>query len=286
MPAPQLRSLRDYRTFLQSEAAKTENPNAGFFGPGSMAWRLNGEAVLGLVVLRALFMQVAHPAVAQGVADHSDFQQHPFARALATLRAQQAIVFGTCQQSMDALIRIYARHTQVVGRVGDSEYKANDPELLFWVYATLIDSMIYAYQAFLPDLTVTEWDCFYEEGKYFAHLFGIPAELVPPDRMAFVRWMAAKLASDEIHVTPVAREIGNSLLSMPVRFAWPLTTLLAAGSLPPSLRADFGLPWSPSRLRIYEWSARLLRFAFRWLPGFLHTSPAYWLARRRAFADR
>ena len=47
-----------------------------------MAWRLNRETVLGLVVLRALLMQVAHPAVAQGVAEHSDFRKRPLARAL------------------------------------------------------------------------------------------------------------------------------------------------------------------------------------------------------------
>ena len=182
---------------------------------------------------------------------------------------------------MQALTRIYARHTQVTGRVGKRGYTANDPALLFWVYATLIDAMIYAYRTFLPDLSDAEWEAFYNEGKYFAHLIGMPAELVPPDKADFERWMTAEIAGDEIRVTPVACEIASSLIGMPVRLAWPLTSLLAAGSLPSRLRKQFGLPWSPVRRRVYAWGTALLRVALRWLPAFLHTSPVYWLALRR-----
>src|SRR3990172_1306459 len=169
-----LRTVQEHRKFLEEQAARVENPAAGFFGPGSMAWRLNREAVLGLVVLRALFMQVAHPAVAQGVAEHSDFRRRPFKRAYATFKAQQQIVFGSCDQSIAALMAIYRRHAAVRGEVAGSRYQANDPRLLFWVYATLIDSMFYAYGTFLPDLSAAEWDAFYDEGKLFARLIGIP----------------------------------------------------------------------------------------------------------------
>ncbi|MQC26579.1 MAG: DUF2236 domain-containing protein [Chloroflexi bacterium] len=278
MTNPKLRTLQEYRAYLHDEISTIDNPEAGFFGPGSMAWRLNREVVLALVVLRALLMQVAHPKVAQAIADHSDFRRRPYSRALATLRAQQTIVFGTCDQAAQALIRIYSRHTQVVGEGEVGYYEANDPELLFWVYATLIDSMLYAYRTFLPNLTISEWTVFYEEGKYFAQLIGIPSELVPLDLAAFEGWMANQLSGTEIHVTKDAVEIAHSLLGLPLRLAWPLTSLLAAGSLPKELRAGFGLPWTAMRGRIYASVAALLRAAFRWLPGFLHIPPVYYMA--------
>src|SRR3989304_226471 len=98
-----MRTLAEHRAYLESFASKVSNPAVGFFGPESVAWRLSREMVLGLVVLRALFMQVAHPKVAQGVAEHSDFRRKPFNRAYATFKAQQRIVFGSCDQSIAAL---------------------------------------------------------------------------------------------------------------------------------------------------------------------------------------
>jgi len=273
-----MRTVNEHRAYLEGLAAQVENPAAGFFGPGSVAWRLNGELVLGLVVLRALFMQVAHPKVAQGVADHSDFRRKPFARALATFRAQKRIVFGTCEEAIEALMRIYARHSAVSGKAEPSAYQANDPALLFWVYATLLDSMVYAYRTFLPGLAPAEWERFYEDGKLFARLIGIPEEHVPSRLADFNAWMAAALAGEEIYVSPAGFEIGQSLLRMPVRLAAPLTGFLAAGTLPPKLRNQFGLPWSAGRQRGFAGLASFVRTAAHFTPRFLRTAPVYWVA--------
>ena len=59
--------------------------DAGLFGPGSMAWRIDGEALILAGGTAALLMQLAHPAVAAGVAQHSDFRADPFARLRRTL---------------------------------------------------------------------------------------------------------------------------------------------------------------------------------------------------------
>lgn len=275
-----MRTVPEHRQYLQEQAARLPNPAAGFFGPGSMAWRLNREMLLGLVVLRALFLQVAHPKVAQGVADHSDFRRRPFARALATLKAQQTIVFGSAEESIEALLRIYARHVNVRG----DGYEANDPSLLFWVYAALIDSMFFAYKTFLPDLSPAEWAAFYEEGKLFGRLIGIPTEVVPRTKADFDAWMQAAYAGDEIHVSPAGYEVGRSLLRMPIGLAAPLTSFVAAATLPPRLRAEFGLGWGLSRQRLFDVLARALRFALRYTPDVLHVAPTYWIALRRARA--
>lgn len=279
-----MRSVAEHRKYLEDQAAKLANPAAGFFGPGSMAWRLNREMLLGLVVLRALFLQVANPKVAQGVAEHSDFRRRPFARALATFKAQQKIVFGSADESIEALMRIYSRHVSVKGGAAGG-YEANDPALLFWVYATLIDSMHFAYRTFVPDLTRQEWDRFYEEGKLFGRLIGIPTEIVPHTLADFDAWMQTAFASAEIHVTEAGAEIGRSLLRMPIGLAAPLTAFLAAGTLPPRLRVEFGLPWGARRQRLFNGIARGLRFLARHTPEVLHISPVYWLALRRAQAS-
>src|SRR5206468_2892793 len=82
---------------------------------------------------RALRMQLAHPAVAQGVADHSGFEADPFARLRGTLDAMTTIVYGTKEQAAQVAAQVKAIHRRVRG----DGYYANDPALLLWVHATL-----------------------------------------------------------------------------------------------------------------------------------------------------
>ena len=116
--------------------------------------RVNGEGALLLGGGRALLMQIAHPRVAQGVADHSDFQRDPFRRLQGTLDAMVTIVFGTEAQAREMAAVVGAVHDRVTG----PGYKANDPELLWWVYATLIDTAVRMHARFVRPLTRREAD--------------------------------------------------------------------------------------------------------------------------------
>ena len=116
--------------------AMTQRRDAGLFGQGSEAWRLNREAMLLLGAgPRALLLQIAHPAVAAGVAEHSDFRADPWRRLAATLRSYLTIVYGTTAVARAEIRRLNALHRAVVG----PGYSARDPELALWVHATLID---------------------------------------------------------------------------------------------------------------------------------------------------
>jgi uncharacterized protein (DUF2236 family) len=76
-----VRGLGDVvRAFPRPAPGREGDP--GLFGPGSVAWRINAESVLLLGGGRALLMQAAHPLVAAGVADHSDFTAGPLGALL------------------------------------------------------------------------------------------------------------------------------------------------------------------------------------------------------------
>ena len=51
---------------------------------------------------RALLMQIAHPSVAAGVADHSDFPAEPYRRLWRTMDAMLRVSFGDSEQSREA----------------------------------------------------------------------------------------------------------------------------------------------------------------------------------------
>ena len=87
----------------------------GLFGPDTVTWRVNREAVLLAGGGRALLLQVAHPLVAAGVVEHSRFEADPWGRLYRTLDLTTKIVFGDAAVSAEASRRLRARHASVHG---------------------------------------------------------------------------------------------------------------------------------------------------------------------------
>ncbi|HWW54878.1 MAG TPA: oxygenase MpaB family protein, partial [Acidimicrobiales bacterium] len=99
---------------------------AGLFPADAVVRRVDAEMVLLLGGGRALLMQLAHPSVAAGVAEHSDFEQDPLSRLRRTLEATYTVVFGTEAQARRVGEALHRVHDRVTG----AGYQANDPELL------------------------------------------------------------------------------------------------------------------------------------------------------------
>src|SRR5437667_6481187 len=91
------------------------DPRRGLFGPESVVWRVNREAVLLLGGGRALLLQVAHPLVAAAVAAQSRFQSEPLGRLWRTLDLMLTIVFGDVAHAVAAIRAIEAVHARVQG---------------------------------------------------------------------------------------------------------------------------------------------------------------------------
>lgn len=279
--------LEQYRDFLMDLAAQHPNPTHGFFGPESMAWRINRESVLGLGAVRALLLQIAHPKVAQGVLVHSNYRAKPFQRAYSTFKAQQTIVFGTCDQAIETLVRMYARHLSVRGElpskglVGDRQYIATDSQLSFWVFATLIDTVIRTHTLLFQPMTQQEERTFYKESRLFATLMGIDPLLVPQTVSQFHVRMESMLASEEIHITPAAQEIASSLLRLPLPIFLPGNSIVAAGMLPQKLRDQLGLRWNTVTKLLFSLIITLVRTTRFILPTRLRSTPSYWQALER-----
>src|SRR3954452_22956360 len=102
--------------------------DAGLFGPGSLTWRVNREGALLLGGGRALLLQVAHPLVAAGVSEHSNFREDPFGRLYRTLDTVTTIVFDSTSDAKEAAERLRRVHTRVKGEAEDgTPYVATDP---------------------------------------------------------------------------------------------------------------------------------------------------------------
>ena len=259
----------------------------GYFDPGGAAQRIARELALLLGGGRALLLQVAHPLVAAGVAEHSDYRENPWKRLEGTMNAVWAIVFGTRAQADRAARRVRAMHTRVRGRTAErmgpfpagTAYSALDPELLLWVHATLVDTALLVHDRWVRPLAEPERFAYYEEMKTAARLFGTPAEVIPDTFPDFRDYMDAMLDGPEICVTDTARDIARTVMHPPLplalRPAMEWSNLVTAGLMPQQLRQDYGLAWDPARAAIVMASREWTRhFAMRLLPARLRTVPA------------
>ena len=266
------------------------HPVRGFFGSESITWHINRENVIYLSGMRALLLQIAHPAVAEGVAHHSRFRQDPFGRAIRTFHTVHAIVFGTPDEALRAARRAFAIHARVQGRafIGMEEraFVATDDDLLLWVSATLVDSAMLAYRLFLPDLPRRTWEQAYDEGKLVGMLFGLSPDAIPATLSDFEQYMHGMLYGATLHVTPAAREIAQALQGGTwwLRLIAPFNRLVAAATLPEHLRDAFGLPWSPQRERAFRLFVATVRRATPFMPPHVRYVPAARRAWKRVQA--
>jgi uncharacterized protein (DUF2236 family) len=254
--------------------------DAGLFGPGSLAWTINRESVLLLGGGRALLMQVAHPLVAAGVADHSDFATNVFDRLWRTVDTALTVIFGDERRWTEAVARVNGVHERVFGTRGLVAYSALDPELLLWVHATLVDSSIEAYDAFVRPMPLGVRERYYLEMRRMGTAFGVPDELHPPTYGDFRAYLDATIAG--LAVTDESRAVARTVLTPPApAFLMPaglLAGLASVGLLPPRIRSELGLWWNRGAEIAFGALAASLRATVPLLPS----SVRFWPHARRA----
>src|SRR4029079_12608682 len=154
----------------------------GYFGPGSVSWKVHREVTVLFGGARAVLMQAAHPLVIAGARETGLHERNPWRRLQRTLILTYTITFGTKAEAAAAAERINDIHTRINGvdPVTGLAYDALDPDLLLYVHACLVDSAL-----LFEELTVGKLDDvgrqrFHEEQMLAAEMVLVPRELIPP----------------------------------------------------------------------------------------------------------
>jgi uncharacterized protein (DUF2236 family) len=255
---------------------------------GSVAWKINAERVVLLGWAPAILMQLAHPLVAAGVAQHSQFRAGlgtRLARLRSTVDSMLMLTFGTRAQAREAAEKINRIHDRVNGRLGEGGgvwpsgvgYSAHDPALLRWVYATLVDVLPRAYELYVGPLTEEERERYCREATGVAPLLGVPDGYLPASRGELRDYMARTYRRGEVRVGQTARELADALLHPPWLgpLTWP-ARLAAIGFLPPELRRQYGFAWGRRHEAVWRASALVVRAGLPHVPAALR----YWPAAR------
>lgn len=227
-------------------------------GPDSVAWRATSDLRLYLGMLYPLLLQVAHPTVDAGVAEHSEFEQRPWDRLLRTVDYVSLLVYGG-PEAIPAGRRLRSAHKRFRGTKPDgSRYSALEPSAYAWVHATLIDTYVRANARFGRPLTLSEIDRFYREYRGLGRLIGVRERDLPPTWRGFRRYFDATARETLTRTHSVERVLATihdpGPPPMPVTARlWPVVKFPARravwlggiGVMDPWLRRRLNIGWSP-----------------------------------------
>ena len=241
-----------------------------------MSWKINRESALFLGAARAALLQLAHPWVATALEQHSNVMSRPIERFHNTFRIVFAMIFGTLDQAAAAARHLHTVHTHIAGEMPEhiaayrrgSRYEANEIAALRWVFATLIESAVLAYECALGPLTGSELARYFGDSRTLAGLFGLPPSELPDDWAGFLAYCREMEQSNLVAVSPRARIMAHDLLA-------------GAGSWikPPHWYRALTTEWLPQRFRqefelaFGEDDRHAAERAKRWLPRFYRRLP-------------
>jgi len=230
------------RAYERSVPAKPVDD--GLYGPRSMVWRVHRDRSFPLAGLRSLLVQALHPLAMAGVADHSSWRRNPFGRLAATSGYVLTTTYGDRASALGAAAWVRDIHKRVHGVDAETglAYSAEDPALLLWVHAGMVDSIVTVVQRYGRGLDEGEADRYVAEMATFAEIVGVPAELVPKT----VHAMREYIQSVELlQATPAARDAMAVVMDPPdldpdMRDLWRDLSQVAVGILPPWAREMYG----------------------------------------------
>ncbi len=148
--------------------ALAEGDDAGFFGPGSAVWAVNGALPTLVAGIRALLLQTLHPGAMAGVHDWSRYNEDPLGRLDGTVRWVATTTFGDRSSATAASASVGRLHERIIGTYTDAAgverpYAANDEYLLRWVHDAFTEAFLGAHEIWGgpipggPDGYVREW---------------------------------------------------------------------------------------------------------------------------------
>ncbi|WP_372789115.1 oxygenase MpaB family protein [Paraconexibacter sp.] len=235
-------------------------PRDTYFDDDAMIRRVHREQIVALCGGRSLLLMAAHPVAFEGFFMSTGSLDEPYERLRRAGLVLDTIAWGSRHRADAMLERVRAMHREATGTIpaaagafpAGTPYRADDPELLLWILASLVDSALLVYERCVASLTDEERERYWQDYRVIGTCFGIPEAAMPRTVEDFDAYMATMLASEELFVTEKARELGREIvLNPPVRLlARPLVELgntVTVGWLPARVRRMYGLRWDPAR---------------------------------------
>jgi uncharacterized protein (DUF2236 family) len=280
----------------QVKSPKSSRPAPRPLGPGSLLWRYAGDHRLGFTGLSAGILQLMHPAIGAGVAEHSDFFNDPWDRIVRSIPQILGVVYDPDPETLGHRVRDLHRTIKGVDENG-RPYSALSPTTFWWAHATFQHAVEQVVDRFdRRQLTGAEREELYLDGVEWYRRYGVSMRPVPANRASFkAEWH--RHCDEVLEMTPAAaRAVEMALkdrsLGVPFLPWWtkplqpvvvtPVLQLTAIGGLPGRVRRRFGIPWRIDQEVQYRSLQLATRESWRFLPENLRYGPTAAAGRRAA----
>jgi len=228
-------------------------------GPESFTWRRAGDMRTMFGAGAALLLQVAHPTVAAGVREHSDFKSDPWGRLWRTLDYVHMLVYGGPENAVNTGRAMRAMHRRIKGVAPDGRrYHALEPVAYAWVHATLAETIAGSHERFGRPLTADQRTRFWTEWRGLGRLLGIRESDLPAtwdgfrdyiEEMCATRLEPSDVVDDVLAslaepTPPAVRGVGPrawKAITLPTSHTMRLATV---GLLPETARRALALEWT------------------------------------------
>jgi uncharacterized protein (DUF2236 family) len=254
---------------------------------GTAAWKYFGDFRDALLAGQVLVLQVAHPVVAAGVRDHSDYTSDPWTRLMRTGASLSIYVYGGTAGARVEAARLRALHRRFTGLSDGRRYSALDPAAYAWVHATLVKVPVDAQRFFGQPLSDSELEEYYAQMCDIGRMLGVRERDLPPDWAGFVDYYDSMVAGFSRNQTIDQLFETIRTVRKPVRWLpdtwwrWHARTqmFLIQATLPPTLRERLGLQWTLRDQRRFSRFASAVRTLATPIPAGLRTAHMRWIGK-------
>jgi uncharacterized protein (DUF2236 family) len=261
-----------------------EEDRLGFFGPDSVTWRIHADPSYHLGGMRALMLQALHPVAMDGVAHNSTgFRDEWWMRMTRTGQYVETVTFGTRTEARRMAARVRGLHRKLSGveETTGRAYRVDDPDLLLWVHACEVESLLTTARRAGVPLSDADADRYVLEQVASAQLVGVPLATVPTSVAgldAYFEDIRPSLATTPAAVDGVRRLFlppmpGWLQLLTPARPAWGTLASLGLALLPAWARRMYSLPGLALTDAAATSGLKAFRTAFLALPERARWSP-------------
>jgi uncharacterized protein (DUF2236 family) len=268
------------------------------FDDTSMLRRVHREQVMVLAGGRALLLMAAHPVVFEGFFAATAAKGDPFARLERTAVVLETISYGDKADADRATAFVRRMHRSAKGTLPraagrfpkGTPYSAADPELLFWVWGSLVDSCLLVYERYVAPLSDAERQAYWEDQRFVGKQFGIPLKAMPKRVEELPDYVAAMVDSGDLHVTADALDTAKNVIFKPPIPAslFPLREAInqtSVGLLPAAVRDLYGFSWDPVRsVAVRAGQEYLRRLVVPLAPSVIRHTPQ-WRAHQSALSS-
>lgn len=280
-----------------SELPPPQTPEENLIGPGSLLWHYAGDMRIGFTGLSEGVLQLMHPGIGAGVAEHSNFFSEPWQRIERSLPWILGVIYDQDPEATGKQVRDF--HKDIKGTDDQGRrYHALQGETYWWAHATFQDMVEGVIDRFSTRrLSPEDREQLYREGVEWYSRYSMTERPVPPTYQAFrEKWDT--ICHDVLEMTPAAERALDMALKRDVdkipqipALVWKFgrvptsefIRLMTVGGLPQVVRERFDLPWSSvldePRLKMIETAVRQ---GWRFLPEALRYHPRARDGRKQA----